>query len=177
MLDATTLAVVRTVSFNDPGASGVAGAPSGTPGTTPLLEVPDSVAVSPDQTRAVVAVENDREVGEPSGGVPGFVRADTAAADPAAWTFELLSLPPAFLTAEGVDAQPEFVDIRQDNTFVGSIQEANALVTYDLDTAGPATLPAPVSAGSSTSRCARTAPARCRLRAPSAQRRPPGSFS
>jgi Collagen triple helix repeat (20 copies) len=141
ILDADDLGIVRTVLFNDNvPATGIAGAPSGTPGSANLLEVPDSVAVSPDGNRAVIAVENDRELGQPvtasnptPGGVPGFVRADTSDPSPANWKFDLIKLPPAFLTDEGQQAQPEFVDVRADNTFVGSIQEANRIAVFDLD--------------------------------------------
>lgn len=147
ILDATTLNVVRTVLFSD---GTVTGAPMGAPGSANLLEVPDSVAVSPDGSRAVIAIENDREQGQPisatnpsPGGVPGFVRVDTSSADPLQWTFDLLALPPAFLTAEGTDAQPEFVDVAAGNVAAGTIQESNRLVTFDLDTA---TSPLPDSA-------------------------------
>ena len=135
VLDATTLAVVRTVRFDD---GSVAGAP--TAGN--LLEVPDSVAVSPDGTRAVIAVENDREVGQPAGGVPGFVRMDTSGADPAGWAFDFLALPASVL-AEGVDAQPEFVDVKAGSVAAATIQEANKLAVFDLTTA---TSPLPESA-------------------------------
>jgi hypothetical protein len=141
VLDADDLSHVRTVPFDDadPG-TGIAGAPTGTPGVDPLLEVPDSVAVSPDATRLVIAVENDREFGQPitpanpsPGGVPGFVRGDTTDADPMNWTFDLVELPAAFLTAEGEQAQPEFVDVNADNMAVGSIREANRIAVFDLD--------------------------------------------
>jgi len=141
ILDADDLSPVRTVLFNDASpATGIAGAPTGTPGQDRLLEVPDSVAVSPDGSRAVIAVENDRELGQPvtafnptPGGVPGFIRADTSSPNPANWTFDLIELPAAFLAAEGERAQPEFVDVNADNTAVGSIQEANRIAVFDLD--------------------------------------------
>lgn len=134
ILDAGTpgLDVVRVVAFDDASpATGIANAPTG-PNPQDLLEVPDSVAVSPDGTRAAIAVENDRELGQPAGGVPGFVRADTSAADPADWDFDFLALPAAFLAAEGAAAQPEFVDINAAGVMAASIQEANRLAIFDL---------------------------------------------
>ncbi len=141
ILDADDLSPVRTVLFDDNApATGVAGAPVGTPGVDPMLEVPDSVAVSKDGDHAVIAVENDREFGQPitpslpsPGGVPGFVRADTSDPDPLNWTFDLVSLPSAFLTDEGQEAQPEFVDINADNMAAGTIQEANRIAVFDLE--------------------------------------------
>ena len=141
ILDASDLSPVRTVLFTDNNpVTGVAGAPTGTPGVDPLLEVPDSVAVSPDGDRALIAIENDREFGQPitatnptPGGFPGFVRADTSDSDPTNWEFDLVKLPPAFLTAEGEQAQPEFVDINEANQAVGSIQEANRIAVFDLN--------------------------------------------
>ncbi|MGE4426879.1 MAG: hypothetical protein AB7G37_10555, partial [Solirubrobacteraceae bacterium] len=142
VLRADDLSHVRTVRFDDADpVTGIAGAPTGTPGEDPLLEVPDSVAVSPDGTGMVIAVENDREFGQPitatnpsPGGVPGFVRGDLSDADPANWTFDLVALPPAFLAAEGEHAQPEFVDVNNAGDVVGSIQEANRIAIFNLAT-------------------------------------------
>jgi hypothetical protein len=161
ILDADDLSPVRTILFDDddPG-TGIVGAPTGTPGEDPLLEVPDSVAVSPDGSRAVIAIENDREFGQPvtaenptPGGVPGFVRADTSDPDPASWSFDLIELPPAFLAAEGEQAQPEFVDVNAANEAAGTIQEANRIAVFDLDepTVNPALAEAEIhDLGSST---------------------------
>lgn len=140
ILDARTMTPVRTVLFDDADpTTGIAGAPTGVPGQAALLEVPDSVAVSPDGTRAVVAIENDREFGQPvtaanpsPGGVPGFVRADTSDADPANWRFDLVLLPAAYTATNGEKAQPEFVDINARNQVVASIQEANDLAVFDV---------------------------------------------
>ena len=147
ILDATTMQPVRTVLFNDADATtGIAGAPTGTPGQAPLLEVPDSVAVSPDGTRAVVAVENDREFGQPvtaqnasPGGVPGFIRADTSSNTVADWRFDFIALPAAYRAAEGEKAQPEFVDVNAQNQVVASIQEANDIAVFPLGNVGTGT--------------------------------------
>lgn len=140
ILDARTMAPVRTVLFNDADpTTGIAGAPTGTPGQAALLEVPDSVAVSPDGTRAVIAVENDREFGQPvtaanptPGGVPGFIRADTSDDSPANWRFDLVRLPAAHTATNGEKSQPEFVDINAQNRVAASIQEANDLAVFDV---------------------------------------------
>lgn len=147
ILDARTMTPVRTVLFDDANATtSIAGAPTGTPGQDALLEVPDSVAVSPDGTRAMIAVENDREFGQPvtatnpsPGGVPGFIRADTSNDDPANWRFDLVRLPAAYLTSEGEKAQPEFVDINAKNEVVASIQEANDIAVFDAGDVGTGT--------------------------------------
>lgn len=164
VLDARTMTPVRTVLFNDADATtGIAGAPTGTPGgPVPLLEVPDSVAVSPDGTRAVIAVENDREFGQPAtgqnpspGGVPGFIRADTSSDTVADWRFDLVALPAAYRAAEGERAQPEFVDVNAQNRVVASIQEANDIAVFDVGDVGTGTTLDPAAihdVGSSTFR-------------------------
>jgi hypothetical protein len=96
---------------------------------------PDSIAVSPDQQFAAVAIENERDEdlgnGEPPQLPPGkLVIVDLLGAPPA-WTtrvVELVGVPLLFPE----DPEPEFVDINADNLAVISLQENNHIALVDL---------------------------------------------
>lgn len=95
---------------------------------------PDSVAVSPDRTHALVAVENPNTNGSDQPPIPGFLVAlDISAADPSNWT-------PANIPLTGLadiaadDPEPEYVDINAENIGVISLQSNNHLVLVDLST-------------------------------------------
>ena len=100
----------------------------------PLAGAPDSVAVSPDGTRALVAVENPNTNGSDQPPIPGFLVAlDISASDPADWTTTQLGLTGLANVAPN-DPEPEFVDINADNLAVVTLQSNNHLVLVDLNT-------------------------------------------
>lgn len=116
--------------------------------TMPLGGQPDSIAVSPDQKHAAIAIENQRDEdatpdgGGTKGGLPqapaGFVQvldlpSPTA---PAGWTLTPVALPAAALAGMDTpqDAEPEYVDINAANDLALTLQENNGVVVIDLAT-------------------------------------------
>lgn len=114
----------------------------------PLGGQPDSIAISPDQRYAAIAMENQRDEdatpdgGGTKGGLPqapaGFVQVLDLpnAADPAGWTLTPVALPAAALTGMDTpqDAEPEYVDINAANQVALTLQENNGVVVIDLAT-------------------------------------------
>ncbi|WDZ86440.1 esterase-like activity of phytase family protein [Micromonospora cathayae] len=114
---------------------------------------PDSIAVSPDQRYAAVAIENERdEDAAPPGGdegdLPqqpaGFVQVVDLGGAPKQWQLREVSLLardgaalPALLAAgitEPTDPEPEYVSINRRNQLVVTLQENNGIVLVDLPT-------------------------------------------
>lgn len=108
---------------------------------------PDSIAISPDGRYAAIAMENQRnEAVTPEGGEEGdlpqapagFVQViDLENPDATTWQVTPVALPAAAL--EGLDtpedAEPEYVDINEDNKLALTLQENNGVVVIDLPTA------------------------------------------
>lgn len=110
---------------------------------------PDSIAVSPSGDLAAIAMENQRDEDVlPDGAGPdaeegdlpqapaGFVQVLDLDGDPSTWVPEPVVLDAAVLTGVDTpeDAEPEYVDINDDNELVLSLQENNGLVIIDLTT-------------------------------------------
>lgn len=95
---------------------------------------PDSVAVSPDGTRALVAVENAGVNSADQSPIPGFlISLDISDDDPSVWTSADITLT-GLTDIEPTDPEPEFVDINSDNIAVVSLQTNNHIVLVDLFT-------------------------------------------
>ena len=98
---------------------------------------PDSIAVSPDQRFAAIAIENERDEdlgdGRPPQAPGGFLITFDLMGRPRNWT-------PRSLNLNGIadkfpnDPEPEYVDINQDNVAVVTLQENNHVVLVDLPT-------------------------------------------
>ncbi|NYG58491.1 hypothetical protein BJ980_001414 [Nocardioides daedukensis] len=107
---------------------------------------PDSIAISPDGRYAAIAMENQRnEAVTPEGGdegdLPqapsGFVQViDLTNPDPTTWTPAPVELPAEALAGMDTpeDAEPEYVDINDDNKLALTLQENNGVVIIDLPT-------------------------------------------
>ncbi len=100
---------------------------------------PDSIAVSPDGTYAVIAIENERDEDLNDGALPqlpagNVVIVNTADANPANWTTSVVTLTGLTGLTEATDPEPEFVDISTDNIAAVTLQENNAIVLIDLET-------------------------------------------
>jgi hypothetical protein len=103
-------------------------------------EKPDCVTVSPDQTFAAIAIENERDEDFEEGVIPqmpaGYLSViDTSSADPADWVLSTVDL----TGLDGVevapsDPEPEFVSINSKNIAAVTLQENNAIVIVDLAT-------------------------------------------
>lgn len=107
--------------------------------TIPLAGQPDSVAISPDERYATIAIENERDEDLDDGLIPQLP----------AGTLQVLDLKTLFSASpqlRGVDLtglaitapddpEPEFVDINSKNEAVVSLQENNHLAIVDLRTA------------------------------------------
>lgn len=123
---------------------------------------PDSIAISPDQAYAAIAMENQRdEEATPAGGAEGdlpqapagFVQLldlpSTAA--PAAWTLRQVGLDQPTLAAAGLDTpsdpEPEYVTINAANKLALTLQENNGIVIIDVPTG---TIDTVFSAGTTT---------------------------
>lgn len=104
---------------------------------------PDSVAITADGTRAIVAIEDEEDVDRPaqSQARPGSVQVVTIdAEDPQASTVHTIALA---LDAGNsrLDPQPEYVALARDGaTAVVSLQENNALAVIDLAATPPQVL-------------------------------------
>ena len=99
---------------------------------------PDSVAVSPDGRYAAVVLENERDEEHESGLIPqppsGSLLVLETTGAPSTWTMTEVTLAGLPDRAPS-DAEPEYVDINQQNQAVVSLQENNHLVIVDLPSA------------------------------------------
>lgn len=110
---------------------------------------PDSIAVTHDGARAVIAMENQRdedalpdtgdgEEGDLPQAPAGFLQfVDLPGTDPAAWTARPVALDVAALEAAGLDtpqdAEPEYVSINPSDTKVAvTLQENNGVAVLDV---------------------------------------------
>ncbi|MEM8885698.1 MAG: esterase-like activity of phytase family protein [Planctomycetota bacterium] len=104
--------------------------------TIPLGGQPDSIAVSPDEKYAAIAIENERDEDLGDGRPPqlpaGFVVVVDLSGRVRNWTtkqISLIGIPDKFPT----DPEPEYIDINKQNIAVVSLQENNHLVLIDLE--------------------------------------------
>ena len=104
---------------------------------------PDSVAISPDGSYAVIAIENERdediEVGGVEGDLPqlpaGYAVVVDISGIPQTWTTTMVSAADLLGGTVGyapTDPEAEFVDINSDNVAVVTMQENNAIALIDL---------------------------------------------
>lgn len=110
---------------------------------------PDSIAVTHDGARAVIAIENQRdedvlpdtgdgEEGDLPQAPAGFLQfVDLSGTDPVAWTVRPVALDVAALAAAGLDtpqdAEPEYVSINPSDTKVAvTMQENNGVAVLDV---------------------------------------------
>ncbi|WP_028659499.1 esterase-like activity of phytase family protein [Nocardioides insulae] len=121
---------------------------------------PDSIAVSPDGRYAAIAMENQRdeeampdtgdgEEGDLPQAPAGFVQVLSLGGDPTGWSTDRVDLPAEALGVLDTpqDAEPEYVDINDDNQLALTLQENNGVAIIDLATAS---LESVWSAGSAT---------------------------
>lgn len=98
---------------------------------------PDSIAVSPDEKYAAVVIENERDEdlgnGEPPQAPSGLLQIVDLLGTPADWSTRDVNLD-GLADLFSNDAEPEYVDINQDNIAVISMQENNHIVLVDLAT-------------------------------------------
>ena len=100
---------------------------------------PDSVAVSPAERYAAVAIENERDedvtVDGEEGGLPqlpaGFLQIVDLVGEPSEWTLRQVDLTGLSDYAPD-DPEPEYVAINRENQAAVSLQENNWLVIVDL---------------------------------------------
>lgn len=96
---------------------------------------PDSVAVSPDNKYAVIAIENQRDEDLGDGAPPqlpaGFVVIVDLAGGPANWTTRNVSVT-GLADLYPDDPEPEFVDINDNNIAAVTLQENNHIVLIDV---------------------------------------------
>ncbi len=100
---------------------------------------PDSVALSPNRTKAAIVIENERDEDLGGGLLPQLPSGTLLIVDlkgPARnWTISEADLSPvAAGAANGSDLEAEYVDINDDNLAVVTFQENNHLAVVDLDT-------------------------------------------
>lgn len=110
-------------------------------GSVALGVGPDSVAITPDGARAIVAIEDEEDVEELAAqpqARPGSVQVVTIdAANPSASTVQTVALA-LNLGNNQSDPQPEYVGLSRDGaTAVVSLQENNALAVIDLGATPP----------------------------------------
>jgi hypothetical protein len=101
---------------------------------------PDSIAVSPDKQYAAIAIENERDEDFNDGLLPqlpaGYLTiVDTSSADPQDWSLATVDLTGLDGVLYSSDPEPEYVSINKNNICVLTLQENNALVLIDLETA------------------------------------------
>ena len=102
--------------------------------TINLGGAPDAIAISPDRSKAVIAVENEGAAtrGTDSEIRDGFIGIlDISADDTASWSLSSLSLS-ASVNGGLVGPEPESVDINMDNIAAITLQENNHVVLVDL---------------------------------------------
>lgn len=97
---------------------------------------PDSIAVSPDRTYAVVVIENERDEdlgnGEPPQAPAGqVIIVNISDANPANWTSTPVDIT-GYADLFSGDPEPEYVDINSDNIAVVTLQENNHIILIDL---------------------------------------------
>ena len=100
---------------------------------------PDSVAVSPDGSFIVIAIENERDEDLGDGEIPqmpaGYVVViDSKSDDPTEWTRSDVDVTGLDGVYEPSDPEPEYVSINSDNVAAVTLQENNAIVLIDLAT-------------------------------------------
>ena len=98
---------------------------------------PDSLALAPDGKRAAIVIENERDEDENDGLLPQLPSGGLKIVDlfgaPKHWQIRDADLSPAAASADnGVDLEPEYVDINAKNLAVVTFQENNhlAVVNY-----------------------------------------------
>jgi Esterase-like activity of phytase len=133
------------VSNADPGALVFIDAGDfGIAGSVAVGVGPDSIAITPDGARVIVAIEDEEDtedlVAEPQAR-PGAVQVVTIdAADPSASTVQTIAVA-LDVGNNQPDPQPEYVSLSRDGaTAVVSLQENNALAVIDLAAATPRVL-------------------------------------
>lgn len=99
---------------------------------------PDSIGISPDGTRAVIAIENERDEDLGDGGLPQMppglvVVVDTSSTDPTAWTLTEVDVTGLDGVDYPEDPEPEFVSINSQNIAAVTLQENNAIVLIDTE--------------------------------------------
>lgn len=103
--------------------------------TYTLAGQPDSVAVSPDERYAAVVIENERDEdlgnGEPPQGPSGLLQIIDLIGAPDNWSIRDVNLD-YFADIFPEDAEPEYVDINDQNIAVVSLQENNHIILVDL---------------------------------------------
>lgn len=100
---------------------------------------PDSIALAPNQKRAAIVLENERDEDLDDGLLPQFPGGGLLIVelkgDPSNWTLFPADLSPVEAGAfAGSDLEPEYVDINRRNQAVVTFQENNHLAVVDLRT-------------------------------------------
>ena len=95
-----------------------------------LVGQPDAIALSPDGKYAAVAIENEALDGFPSA-PPGTVTIVDLKGEPTSWEFREVQLQ-GLQCLNPEDPEPEYLDIREDNLAVVSLQENNHIAFIDL---------------------------------------------
>ncbi len=99
---------------------------------------PDSIAVSPDGTYAVVCIENERDEDVNDGAIPqlpaGFVVVVDLVGPPETWTTSAIVLTGLPNILYPSDPEPEFASINMNNIAAVTLQENNGIVLIDLET-------------------------------------------
>ncbi len=100
---------------------------------------PDSIALAPDQRRAAIVIENERDEEFNDGLIPqlpsGGLLIVSLNGKPQNWVITAADLSPVAANAfAGDDLEPEYVDINQQNEAVVSFQENNHFAIVNLIT-------------------------------------------
>jgi len=100
---------------------------------------PDSIALAPDQKRAAIVIENERDEDFNDGLLPQYPSGALMIVDlngnPGEWIIKAADLSQVAMHAfEGSDLEPEFVDINEKNEAVVTFQENNHIAIVDLRT-------------------------------------------
>lgn len=98
---------------------------------------PDALALAPDQRRAAIVIENERDEDSNDGLLPQSPTGTLLIVDlkgkPQHWTIRTADLSPVAASApNGDDLEPEYVDINKQNEAVVTFQENNYLAVIDL---------------------------------------------